>query len=153
MRETTVAAALTRPLYGLSAVFQVDDSGVTTVPGAPRGLSARPGTVQIALFWSAPATDGGAVIAGYKIEVSSDNGTTFTDLEADTGNDMTTYVHTGLALGDSRHYRVSAINANGAGASSNSASAQTVVPILEIRFQSIPEDIDTAELKVTLSSG
>ena len=100
----------------------------TTVPGAPTGLSATAsGTTQINLFWTAPASNGGSAITGYKIESSSDGGSNWTDRVANTSSSTTTYEHTGLAAGATRHYRVSAINTNGAGGSSNIANATTAI--------------------------
>ena len=88
----------------------------TTVPGAPTGLTATAsGTTAIDLSWSAPASSGGSAITGYKIESSSDGGSSWSDLIANTSNTTTTYAHTGLTPGTTRHYRVSAINANGTG--------------------------------------
>ena len=99
---------------------------VAEVPGAPTGLSAAPnGTTGIDLSWTAPAEDGGRVISGYKIEVSTDGGATWTVLVANTGNTDTTYAHSGLTAGSTRHYRVSAINTIGASAASNTANANT----------------------------
>ena len=96
------------------------------VPGAPTGLSATAsGTTAINLSWSAPASTGGSAITGYKIEVSSDGGSSWSDLVANTSNTTTTYAHTGLAAGATRHYRVSAINTNGTGVPSNVANATT----------------------------
>ena len=103
----------------------------TTVPSAPSGLTATAsGNTQINLSWTVPASDGGSAITGYKIESSSDGGSSWTNLVANTGNANTTYAHTGLGAGDTRHYRVSAINANGSGAASNvdSATTGTTVP-------------------------
>ena len=98
---------------------------VTTAPGAPVGLTATAsGPTEIGLSWSAPASDGGAAITGYRIEVSND-GSSWGDLVADTNSTGTTYSHTGLTLGDTRHYRVSAINPAGTGPASNVASATT----------------------------
>ena len=87
-----------------------------TQPGAPTGLTATAnGQTQIDLSWTAPSDDGGAAITGYKIEVSTD-GSWWTSLVADTGSTATSYSHTGLIAGSTRHYRVSAINSAGAGA-------------------------------------
>ena len=99
-----------------------------SVPGAPTSLSATAsGSTQIDLSWTAPGSDGGSSITGYKIEVSSDGGANWTVHVATTGNPATTYSHIGLAAGTTRHYRVSAINANGAGAASNTDNATTNV--------------------------
>ena len=103
------------------------DSATTAIvaPVAPTDLTATAnGSTQIHLSWIAPAITGGAAISGYKIEVSS-GGSTWSDLVADTGTPATTYSHTGLSDGNTRHYRVSAINSVGTGAASNVASATT----------------------------
>ena len=84
-------------------------------PGAPGGLAAAAGSHWIDLAWTAPADDGGAAVTGYRIEVSADGGSSWTDLVADTGTAGTADRHAGLSVGDTRHYRVSAINAAGAG--------------------------------------
>ena len=97
-----------------------------TAPGAPTGLTATAsGTTAINLSWSAPGSTGGSAITGYKIEVSANGGSSWTNLVANTGNANTTYAHTGLTAGTTRHYRVSAINANGTGDPSNVANATT----------------------------
>ena len=94
-------------------------------PGAPEGLTAAGnGQTRIDLSWSAPASDGGAAITGYRIEVS-ENGATWTDLVANTRNAATSYSHTGLTAGSTRHYRVSAINSAGTGPASNIATGTT----------------------------
>ena len=81
----------------------------TTVPGAPTGLSATAsGTSTINLTWDAPSNDGGASISGYRIEVSPNGDSNWTNRVANTGTTSTTYAHTGLSAGDTRHYRVSA---------------------------------------------
>ena len=95
-------------------------------PGAPTGLTATAnGSAQIDLSWTAPADNGGRVITGYKIEVSSDAGNAWTTHLADTTSADTTYEHTGLAAGTTRHYRVSAINTIGTSAASNVDDATT----------------------------
>ena len=112
---------------GAGTASNVDSATTgTTVPGAPTGLTATAsGTTAINLSWSAPASNGGSAITGYKIEVSSNGTSSWTNLVANTSNTTTTYAHTGLTAGATRHYRVSAINANGAGTASNVANATT----------------------------
>ncbi len=101
-------------------------SASNTVPGAPTGLTAtKNGATAIDLAWTAPADNGGSVITGYKIEVSSNGGTSWTDRVANTNSTTTTYAHTGLSAGTTRHYRVSAINSVGTGAASNVDNATT----------------------------
>ena len=97
-----------------------------TVPNAPTRLRAMAeGTAQIDLAWTAPGFNGGADITGYRIEVSEDAGSNWTDLAANTGVTETEYSHTGLDPASTRHYRVSAINEIGTGNPSNVANATT----------------------------
>ena len=96
-------------------------------PGAPEGLTASGnGLTRMDLSWSAPSSDGGAAITGYRIEVSED-GSTWTDLAANTGSAATSYSDTGLTSGTTRHYRVSAINSAGTGAASDIATGTTAM--------------------------
>ena len=108
--------------WSLSGTGQTGNSA----PGAPTVLSATAsGTTRIDLSWTAPASTGGSAITGYRIEVSSNGGSSWTNLVANTSNTTTTYSHTGLTAGATRHYRVSAINTNGTGTASNVANATT----------------------------
>ena len=99
-------------------------------PDAPTSLTATAsGSTTINLSWTAPASTGGSAITGYKIEISSDGGSSWTDLVANTASTTTTYEHTGLAASTTRHYRVSAINSIGTGTTaSDVASATTGTP-------------------------
>ena len=124
-----VAAVVRRATAGLLLMLAVlvtvpAQAQQAAVPGAPTGLMATADAeTNIDLAWAAPADTGGAAITGYRIEVSADGGTTWTDRVADTESTDTKYSHTSLTHGDTRHYRVSAINSVGAGAASNVASA------------------------------
>ena len=103
----------------------VESTRSATAPGAPTRLTATAnGQTRIDLSWTAPSDDGGAGITGYKIEVST-NGSTWSDLVANTGSAATSYSHTGLTAGSTRHYRVSAINSAGAGPASGTDSTTT----------------------------
>ena len=86
---------------GTGAASNVDDAttddAATTVPGAPTGLTATAsGTSTINLSWTAPADDGGASISGYRIEVSPNGTSSWTNREANTGSTSTSYAHTGF---------------------------------------------------------
>ena len=128
----------TRRHYRVSAINRIGVSRASrvvsaitdaTVPDAPTGLTATAVTAtQIDLFWLAPAYDGGAPVTGYRIEVS-ENATAWTDLRINTQSRATTFSHTGLLPGSTRHYRVSAINRVGPGAASDTASAATDDPV------------------------
>ena len=122
-------AILANPLSWTAGQHVTASLKFPTAPNLPTGLTATAsGGTQIDLAWVAPTDNGGATISGYKIEVSADGGTNWTDLLATTGTTSVTYSHTGLTRGSTRHYRVSAINAVGTGAASDPASATTATP-------------------------
>ena len=101
------------------------------MPDAPQRLTATAHDHErIDLAWEAPDFDGGSAITGYRIEVSENAGSTWSDLVANTGSAATEYSHTGLAPATTRHYRVSAINEIGTSERSDVANATTdaVVP-------------------------
>ena len=133
-----------------------------TAPGAPTGLSATArGSDEINLSWTAPDSTGGSDITGYNIESSSDAGSNWSNLVADTGNTNTAYQHAGLSPGDTRHYRVSTINSVGTSAPSNTANATTatvtdttaptVTSITRQDPTSSPTKSDTLTWRVTFS--
>ena len=98
---------------------------IVSAPGAPTALTATAsGQAWIELAWTAPAHVGGRAITGYRIEVSP-NGSSWSDLVANTASTATSYVHMGLSTGATRHYRVSAINVVGTSDSSGSDHATT----------------------------
>ncbi len=105
--------------------LNLPDCGSVTGPEAPRGLTATADSqTRIDLSWTAPSGDGGADITGYRIEVST-NGSSWSDLVANTRSTSASYSHTGLTAGTTRHYRVSAINSAGTGPASNVDDAIT----------------------------
>ncbi len=123
---------------GTASAQKVNDNGSATIytstltmasSSAPQNLSAKAiSSTQIDLEWEAPAMTGGPAFTGYKIEMSTNAGNNWSDLAADTTSTDTTYSHMGLMSGDTRHYRVSAINTDGTGPVSNIASTTIAVP-------------------------
>ncbi len=118
----------TVPSYFGTLVADLDTgSSSATAPQAPTGLTATTtSSSQINLSWTAPANNGGSAITGYKIARSTDAGTTWSTLVANTASSSATYSNTGLAASTSYTYRVSAINAIGTSPVSNTASATTL---------------------------
>ena len=135
--HTGLAPVSTRH-YRVSAINRVGTSRASsvasattdaTVPDAPTGLTATANSpTQIDLAWVAPAYDGGAPVTGYRIEVS-ETGTAWRDLQPNTATAATSFAHSGLLPGSTRHYRVSAINRAGTGKASGTASASTDDPV------------------------
>ena len=91
-----------------------------TVPGVPQNFTATPGDGQVALSWSAPASDGGSAILKY--QVSKDNGTSWTDVGLNT-----THTFTGLTNGTEYTFKVRAVNSIGNGEEA-STTATPLVP-------------------------
>ena len=138
---------------GLS--WSVDDPVVVklvepapTVPGAPVLTATANGQTQIDLSWTVPDT-GGRALDKYSIDVSADGGTTWSPL-ADTSATITTYSHTGLTAGTTRHYRVAAVNPIGTGAWSNVASATTTAAVANTPATGSPVITGTAQVGQSL---
>ena len=97
-----------------------------TVPQPPTGLtSIVTSSSQINLSWTAPSNNGGSAITGYEIDRSTNSGSTWSTLVANTGNTGTTHSDTGLAPSTTYTYRVSTINGIGTSSVSNTTSATT----------------------------
>ena len=99
------------------------DTGVG-VPGAPELEAKADGETAIELQWGVPEDTGSSAITGYRVEVSSDEGESWSVLVVTT-DDAEGYIHRGLEPGTTRHYRVRAINSAGAGPASKLAIATT----------------------------
>jgi len=90
-------------------------------PSVPLNFRATAGVGQVALTWSAPASNGGSVITRY--EVSRDNGSTWISVGT-----ATSHTFTNLNGGTAHTFRVRAVNAAGAGAQATVTSTPTVNP-------------------------
>ena len=123
---------LTEHQFRVSTVNQAGNSVPSPVatattfghPDVPTGLTATalPGS-QIKLDWVAPTVVNGSPVTEFKIERSTDAGTTWGPLIANTGNLDITYTDTGLTTTQEYHYRISAYNVYGVGNPGNEASA------------------------------
>lgn len=96
-----------------------------TVPGAPTSLVASGDVGGNFLSWSAPASNGGNSITGYKVYRGTSSPAS--TLIATLGN-STTYVDTNVTGGTTYYYRVTAINALGESAYSNEANTTPSAP-------------------------
>src|SRR5437660_12410404 len=120
-------------LTGIFAFLLISSFGILATPasaqtalGPPTNLTATAvSSSQINLSWTAPASDGGSAITGYKIERSTDGGTNWSTLVANTGSTSTAYSDSGLSPGTTYTYRVSAITLVLTSSPSNTASATT----------------------------
>ena len=95
---------------------------IAAAPSAPRSLTASAtGRRAIQLSWTAPASNGGSAITGYRVLRSTTSGGSYS-LIATLGTG-TSYRTTGLTSGQTYFFVVEAINAAGTGPQSNEASA------------------------------
>lgn len=89
-----------------------------TVPGAPTIGTITPGNGQLSVAFTAPASDGGSAITGYKWSIDGSNYT----LRAGTTNPI---VITGLTNGTAYTVRILAVNDAGDGAVATAGSTAT----------------------------
>ena len=95
---------------------------VTTnaLPGSPTGVSGTPGNEEITLSWTAPSSDGGDSITGYRVEYTPSGGSASF---VNTGSSLALYTVSGLSNGTSYTFRVAAITAVGTGPYSSASSS------------------------------
>ncbi|TMC12220.1 MAG: PKD domain-containing protein [Chloroflexi bacterium] len=97
-----------------------------TPPGAPTGLTATGGSGQVALSWTAPASNGGVDVNAYRVYrgTSSGSETLLTTGGCSGLGNVLSCTDTGLTNGQTYFYRVSAVNAIGEGAQSTETSVR-----------------------------
>jgi hypothetical protein len=94
-----------------------------TAPGAPTALSGSAGAAQVALTWTAPASDGGSAITDYVVQYRTTAGPGTWNTFADGTSTTTSATVTGLTNGTGYDFQVAAVNSAGQGAYSSIASA------------------------------
>ena len=93
----------------------------------PTGLTAAPGDTTVTLTFTAPADAGGSPITDYTVEYKPATQSYWTAF-SDGRSTNTTATVTGLTNGTTYDFRISAVNAAGAGPTSLSASAIPMAP-------------------------
>ena len=106
-----------------------------TLAGVPTALKAIRGNSEVQLTWKAPATDGGAPILSYFLQLSSDGGRTWATPNR-AASTATSAVITGLVNGTSYVFRVAALTDVGTGPSTAKTAAivPATVPGVPTRF-------------------
>jgi hypothetical protein len=110
---------------------------ITNPPSPPTNLKATAGNAQVTLTWSAPTSDGGAPITGYKLYKGTAQGQ-----ESVTITLGTALNYTDLAVTNDQtyYYYITAMNAAGESTPSNEASATPTAPTLKTMTIGIKTD-------------
>ena len=106
----------------------------------PTGVGGGAGDASVALSWTAPASDGGSTITGYR--VTPYIGAT-AQSAIQTGSASTSYNVTGLTNGTAYTFKVAAINSVGTGADSAASAAVTPAALNPIQIENaLPGDLE-----------
>ncbi len=100
----------------------VTPSAAPAAPAAPAIPTLRPGDRQLEVSWHAPGSDGGSTITGYNIQYRAGASGAWTRHGATDAGSTTTTI-SGLTNGQDYQVQVRAVNAQGAGPWSASATA------------------------------
>lgn len=126
----TNGTSYTFTVHSTNSVGNSPESGISnavvpsTIPGAPSLVAGSPGNTQVTVSFTAPLSNGGAAITGYRVTASSG--------QIVTGS-ASPIVVTTLTNGAPVTFTVAALNLNGYGAESSSSlsvTPSTVVSIL-----------------------
>ena len=98
-----------------------------TAPGAPTSVSGTSGNGQVSVSWTAPASNGGAVVTDYIVQYSTSSSGTYTTF-SDGASTTTTATVTGLTNNTVYYFKVAAVNYVGTG--TDSAVSSGVTPLV-----------------------
>lgn len=164
--STTASAKVTGLVAGTSYVFRV--SAVNAVgagaslrslaatplapaaPAAPAAPTVQAGDRGVGLAWTAPANDGGSPVTDYRVEYSANGGKTWTTFSDGTSPFPGAEV-TGLTNGTAYVFRVTAVNAVGAGTASSASVSATPAPAVLPGAPSGVKGIASGRGQVTVS--
>jgi hypothetical protein len=110
-------AILTRPEPTIEAYVP------PAAPGAPTGLTITPGDARLTLNWTAPASDGGSQLLGYRITEANEGWSVDTN-----GTNVMPYALTGLTNGHAQTFVVRAYNGVGLGPPTAAVTATPRAP-------------------------
>ena len=108
-----------------AASTAVSPRATTTAPSTPTAPTAVAGATNskaITVNWVAPA-NGGSAITGYALQYTTNGGTSYVTVTANSGTTAVTRTVTGLTAGTSYRFRVAAINAVGTSTYSSLSTA------------------------------
>ena len=128
-----------------AATAAVTSQPEAQAPGAPRNLRAATGNSgELAVSWDAPTSDGGSEITGYRVQWKESSGSWDTPANvSETTVTGTAHTITGLTNGTEYDVQVRAVNSEGAGETSQKATATPVNPTpLTATVHDIPESHD-----------
>ena len=127
------------PAAGAVYVPTVDLAGLTltvaaiTVPDAPGNVQAVAGDGQVTVSWSAPASDGGSPITGYRVAVSPGGQVVLA------ASDATDAVVSGLDNGTAYTFTVVAVNGEGDSPASEAVTATPAgAPTVPTGVEAVP---------------
>lgn len=115
-------------------------------PTAPLGLSAITGSRQVHLSWTAPTSDGGLPVTGYRVYRGAGGGAA---TPVATLGDTTAFIDTGLTDGTLYAYNVTALNAAG---ESDSSAVVSATPSQLIVLPSASQEIGVRPLSVSFQA-
>lgn len=121
----------------------------SALPGRPTNLKVTNLAARsLTLSWDLPNGNGGSPITDYKIEVSSNGGSTWSTIPHSASNNLAFNV-TGLAKGTSYRFRVSTVNAVGTSAATAplSVTTLTTIPAAPTSFAANSITTSTAALR------
>ena len=107
--------------------YSAASPGVTpaTVPDPPSNVMGTPGTTQVTLSWTAPVTNGGAAITGYRVQMATNVGGPYSDAGCPMTSTTPSCPVIGLTSRTTYYFKVAAINSVGTGAYSSASSGVT----------------------------
>lgn len=99
-----------------------------TAPGQPTNVVGTTQNQAVDLSWTAPASDGGSAITGYRIQYTQNPDSFSGATTVNTGSTGVSYQITGLTNGVEYYFRVLALNGSTAGIGAYSTKSDAVTP-------------------------